>query len=155
MRVSDESQSAEFDVMDYAIRTCGTLRQALENTCRYNWSLHDVAEFELMDDGKTAYFDHYFKNDPKGTNWHAVDFTLASVYAIGLGITGRHWVPKQVCFQHDEPTDIALYQKVFPCMLKFNCERNRLVFESDLLEFPVVGSDQALNLFMTRTDVSM
>lgn len=143
-------EPGEFDVMDYAIRTSSTLRQAFGNARRYNRLLHDVAEFELTDDGKIARFDHYFRNDPNGANWHAADFTLASVYAIGIGITGQQWVPKRVCFQHAEPAEIAPYKKVFPCLLEFNCERNCLIFDSAVLDFPVIGSDPALNTVLTR-----
>lgn len=143
-------EAGEFDVMDYAIRTSGTLRHAFENVRRYNRLLHDVAEFELTDNGTTARFEHYFRDDPKGASWHAADFTLSSVYAIGLGISGQHWEPKRVCFQHDEPADISPYKKVFPCALEFNCDRNCLEFDSAVLNYRVVGGDSALNAVLIR-----
>lgn len=143
-------EPGEFDVMDYAIRTSGTLRQALENARRYNRLLHDAAEFELIEEGSTASFYHYFRDNPKGANWHAADFTLASVYAIGMGITGKNWVPNCVSFQHAEPADLASYEQVFPCQLEFNCARNGLKFDVSILDYPVIGGDPALNKVLTR-----
>lgn len=143
-------EAGEFDVLDYAVRTSGTLRQALENVRRYNRLLHDVAEFNLTDDGKTAQFEHYFRNDPKGANWQAADFTLASVYVVGEGLSREHWVPNRVCFQHDEPAEILPYKNIFPCALEFNCDRNCLEFDSAVLEYPVVEGDPALNTVLVR-----
>ncbi len=143
-------EPGEFDVMDFAIRTSTTLRQAFENAQRYNRLLHDVAEFELADDGKTGCLSHYFRDDPKGACIQAADFTLASAYAIGKVITEQPWVPVRVCFQHDQPADLSAYKTVFPCELAFNCTRNRLEFDSIILDYPVVDCDPALNAVLTR-----
>jgi len=143
-------EPGEFDVMDYAIRTSQTLRQALENASRYNRLLHDVAEFELTDDGKAAHFYHYFRGDPKGASWHASDFTLASIYTTGLALTGKNWAPIKVGFQHAEPENLSEYKKVFPCKLEFNCARNVLEFDASVLDYPVLSSDPALNIVLTR-----
>ena len=143
-------EPGEFDVMDYAIRTSSTLRQAYENSRRYNRLLHDVAEFELTDDGETACLYHYFRDDPKGACWHAADFTLACAYLIGKVITEKPWIPNRVCFQHDEPSDLSAYKTVFPCALAFGCTCNQLEFDSAILDYPVVGSDPALNAVLTR-----
>jgi len=140
----------EFDVMDYAIRTSKNLRLALENASRYNRLLHDEAILELLTDEKYAYFNHYFRTDPRGANWHAADFTLASVVGIGRAITGKQWNARKICFQHAEPKDISEYEQFFCCPIEFNCENNSVVFDKALLDAPIPESDPALNLVLCR-----
>ena len=143
-------EAGEFDVMDYAIRTSDTLRQALLNAKRYNRLLHDVAEFELRVEGRSASFEHYFRDDPRGANWQAGDFTLASVYSVAVAITGQSFTLRGVHFQHAAPADITPYQQVFQCRPSFERSRNRLLFDAAVLHYPVLGGDPQLHKVLVR-----
>jgi len=140
----------EFDVMDYAIRTSQTLRQALENASRYNRLLHDEAIIELVVGEKTAVLKHYFRTDPQGANWQAADFTLASIVGVGRAITGKNWKVNKVCFQHAEPKDVTVYKQYFSAKLEFLCDCNSIEFNKAFLDTPIPKSDPALNLVLTR-----
>ena len=143
-------QAGEFDVMDYAIRSSATLRQALENAIRYNRLLHDVAQFELVEDANTAEFQHYFSNDLSGASWQASDFTLASIVKIGRALTGDKWRHFRINFQHGKPADTSEYEKVFACPLYFNCDRNGVSFDKSLLAAEIAGSDPPLHQLLCR-----
>jgi len=140
----------EFDVMDYAIRSSKNMQQALENAARYNRLLHDEAILELVVGETTATMQHYFRSDPRGANWQAADFTLASILSIGRAITGQEWQVYKVCFQHAEPEDITVYKQFFSCPLEFLCDKNAIEFSKQLLQAPIPNSDPALNLVLRR-----
>lgn len=143
-------QPGDFDVLDYAIRSSTSLGAALDNLCRYNRLIHDVAEINIVHTGEDAILTHRFRHLPTGASLHAADFSLAAIVEMGRQLTGRDWAPRRVRFQHDLSTNVEAYQAVFNTDVVFAAESNQLVFDAAILEWPVQGGDSALNRILRQ-----
>lgn len=139
-----------FDVMDYAVRTAPTLREALERLARYNRLVHDVAAFRIVDAGTIVRVEHGFVSPGHRPCRHASEFTLASLPVVAAQIcAGRSLPVLAVDFTHSAPADPAPYQEVFGLMPRFDAEVAAISFDAARLREPVPGADPGLSRIVT------
>jgi hypothetical protein len=133
-----------FDVMDYAVRTAPTLREALERLARYNRLVHDVATFRIVDTGETVRIEHGFVSPGHQPCRQASEFTLASLPVVAAQIAGSPTLPAlAVEFAHAAPAELAPYREVFGLVPRFGAEVSAISFDAARLREPVPDADPA------------
>jgi AraC-like DNA-binding protein len=75
---------------------------------------------------------------------------LSTMLHVGRQLTGRHWKPRAVRFEHRKPVAIAAQKRVFQAPVHFGCARTELVFDARLLEVPLPKADPALAALLRR-----
>ena len=65
-------------------------------------------------------------------------------------LCGPEWRPTEICLAHDAPADLRAYRKVFRAPLRFDAERNMIVFPAEWLGRPLSASDPALTRLLRR-----
>ncbi|MFN3377112.1 MAG: AraC family transcriptional regulator [Burkholderiaceae bacterium] len=139
-----------FDVMDYAVRTAPTLREALERLARYNRLVHDVAAFHIVDAGATVRVEHGFVSPGHRPCRQASEFTLASLPVVAAQIAGGRALPAlAVEFAHTAPAELAPYREVFGLVPRFGAEVSAISFDAARLREPVPGADPGLSRIVT------
>lgn len=139
-----------FDVMDYAIRTAPTLREALERLARYNRLVHDVAAFRIVDVGTTVRVEHGFASPGRQPCRQASEFTLASLPVVAAQIAGGRALPAlAVEFAHAAPADLAPYRAVFGLVPRFGAGISAISFDAARLREPVPDADPGLSRIVT------
>ena len=75
---------------------------------------------------------------------HVADGALAAIFNIMRDLCGPDWKPTEVWFAHPPPADAGPFQRYFPAPLRFDAERNAVVFAAAWLRRPVLQADQEL-----------
>lgn len=139
-----------FDVMDYAVRTAPTLREALERLARYNRLVHDVAGFRIVDSAQTVRVEHRFAAPGLQPCRHAAEFTLASLPVVASQMMqGRSPAVRAVAFAHPSPAELAPYREVFGVTPCFDAEVSAITFDAAPLQAPVPTADPGLSRVVT------
>ena len=138
-----------FDVLDYAVRTAATLRDALENLVRYNRLVHDTAVFTLTDRRTDSVLEHRFVAPGLVPCRHAAEFTLAAVVQIGNQIVAQPLRPTAVSFMHPTPRSLLVHEQVFGVRPRFDAPASSLVFARSALACEVIGADPGLARIVT------
>lgn len=138
-----------FDVLDYAVRTAPTLRAALLRLARYNRLVHDLATFELVDEGGALRVLHRFAGEGVGPCRHAAEFTLASLMVVGAQIGGQALTAQAVAFAHEAQGDVQAFSDVFGVEPLFGAPVSCLVLAAHRLDQPLPAADPALSRIVT------
>ena len=75
---------------------------------------------------------------------HVDDGALAAIFNIMRALCGPDWKPTEVWFAHPPPTDAGPFHRFFSAPLRFDAERNAVVFAAAWLSRPVLEADQEL-----------
>lgn len=65
-------------------------------------------------------------------------------------LSGKRFQVTEVQFAHRTSSDVRVYSKMFKAPVKFNQEKNLLVFSSDQLNIPIDSSDEHLKRILHR-----
>jgi AraC-like DNA-binding protein len=63
-------------------------------------------------------------------------------------LTGQRLRLKDACFTFTEPEDAASYARTFSCPVRFDHPENALRFDAQLLQLPLVQTEQSLRAFL-------
>jgi AraC-like DNA-binding protein len=136
------------DVLDFAMRSSLTMREALERAARYYALIDDLSELRLEErDGvATLIASRQVASSPRV----ATELLFAMIFARGRQLTGRVWPLVEVRFRALAPKDPAAHARFFGAPVRFGCARNEIVFDAAWLDTPCVEHDAALATFFDR-----
>ena len=142
-----------FDVIDYAVRTAPTLRNALDRLVRYNRLVHDAAVFTLKQGDGTLRIEHAFRTNSAVQSRHSAEFTVASVLVVGSQIAGSKLSALEVDFRHARPSSAAANEELerfFGRAPRFAQPMNAVTIPSAHVDDPVPSADPALSRVIER-----
>lgn len=138
------------DVLDYAVRSSATLRDAFGVLVRYNRLLHDAAEFRVEEDVAEARLVQRFREESAGWSRQVADYSFGGLVTVCRQLVGDDWRPRAVRFRHSRPEGAEAYEAHFGCMPIFDAAMNEIVFERSLLDRPLRTADPYLHRVMRR-----
>ncbi len=128
LRAGEQLESGDLDVLEYAARSCATLREAIQCTGRYMYLMHTAQEALLFERGEHAIWELRITDgvpQPPAAN----DFALAAACSYARRYTGRRNVLSEVHFCHPTATDEAQYARFFDgATIRLGAPHNALVF---------------------------
>lgn len=145
LRAGESIQPGDLDALEYAARSCSTLRESILCTSRYIYLMHTGQEAELIEQGDDAIWQLRITDDvaqPPAAN----DFALAAACVYARHYTGARGRLREVHFRHLEPTDMAEYQRIFDpeATFRFGMRHNAVVFPRADLDAPMSLAHAAL-----------
>lgn len=149
LQAAQRIHAGQFDVLDYAVRTAPTLREALQRLARYNALVHDAAHFDLQPQGQTLRVVHGFAPGMGQPCAPASEFTLASLVVVAGQLAGSPVWPLAVRFAHPAPADVSLHRAVFGQLPAFGAAVSALVFDAAALDRALPGADPGLSRIVT------
>lgn len=137
-------QPGDLDVLEYASRSCDTLRQAILCADRYMRLMHGAQEGVLTEGEDSALWVLRITDgveQPPAAN----DFALASAVMYGRRYTGTEGGVLEVHFRHEVATDAKEYARVFgPAKIVLGAKHNALVLTAEQLNRPMSLANPAL-----------
>jgi AraC-like DNA-binding protein len=130
----------DFDVLEQAVRSCATLREAIELSGRYLPLVHGAQRSHLREEGEHAIWELQSADDVPplpASNDYAVACALALCDRY-LRVRGQAWV-SEVHLRHTTPTSHEAYARVFKgALLRFGRRHNALIFPRGCLDTPML-----------------
>ena len=147
LRAARAVRPGDFDVVEYAACSCGTLGEAILVVNRHIGLLREGADFSLETHGDYCTWKLDMKMKlPRVLN----DWTVAVYGSLIRRLSGRLWKPVEVQVTHSAPADTREYQRSLRAPVRFDCPTNALVFERHWLDARIDGADAQLNDVMRR-----
>ncbi|MET0284988.1 MAG: AraC family transcriptional regulator [Polyangiales bacterium] len=139
-----------YGVLEYAVRSAPTFRDAVLRLARYNRIVHDAAVFQLDESPARARVEHDFRVAGLVQSRHGAEFTLATHILIGSQITATQLRPLAVEFRHARPASIDEHVRVFGVEPRFLERVNALEWPPNAMELAIPQADSALSSVLER-----
>lgn len=78
------------------------------------------------------------------------DAALAKLFNVMRILCGAGWLPSEVQFAHRKPGDVRPYRKFFGAPLRFDCERNAIVFSRNWMARRLLDANAELRRLVQR-----
>lgn len=140
LRAGANLQPGDFAILEYAARSCSTLRNAIDCFARYLALLNEAAELALIEDGDRVTMQHHV-TDGVPQLPAANDFFMAAADTFAKTYCRVYRPPLEVHFMHPEPMYRAAYDRVFQTTVRFGAPCNAFVFARAHLETNLARSD--------------
>lgn len=148
LHAGERIDSADFGVMDHAVRACPDVRRALLCVARYTRLQDDNVEMRLVEDGER--FVWQIRNAVPPVLALTNDFQVTATFMNLRRRLGRREAPLEVHLRHKQATDAAEYVRVFRAPVRLGMPHNALVLPRFLLEQPVPSANpEAFSVFDT------
>jgi len=149
LRCAGLLQPGHMGVVEYGFRKSHSIRQGMERIQRYFRINHDVAGFELSDDGGLYEVQHTL---PAGRSLPraAVDFILATPVRIVRESTAERVGPVKVLLDYPEPADTTALSEWFGAELVFSASKRALIYDAADVEAPLLEADAGLSLVLDQ-----
>ncbi len=148
LRAADAIPLGTIDMLDFAMRSSLTMREALARAARYYALIDDFSELRLEEEGKVARLSvsRQVTSSPRV----ATELLFALLFARARQLTGRPWPLHEVRFREPPPKDDTAHVRFFGAPVRFGCGDNQLIFDAAWLDTPCVEHDAALATFFDR-----
>jgi AraC-like DNA-binding protein len=149
LHAADAVPLGTIDVLDFAMRSSLTMREALARAARYYALIDDLSELRLEEKGASARLavSRQVTASPRA----ATELLFAILLTRGRQLTGRPWPLTEVHFRAAAPrAGGAAHERFFGAPVRFDAFQNEIVFESAWLDTPCVAHDAALATFFDR-----
>ena len=153
--VAEDSDPSKFSVLGYACMTAANVGEALDRLTRF-LSLFlqgETITLELPSDEARLVL-HQTAPRRLGRALSG-ESTMAKIVCtvrvlIGADKGGADWTPAQVSFTHPAPEDLAPFERLFGCEVRFGAPRTELVIPRPMLDIPLAKADPSLSSFFER-----
>jgi AraC-like DNA-binding protein len=147
LHAAEAVQPGDFDVLEYAGRSCATIGEAIEVVNRYIALLRDGAEFHLDRHGARVIWNLTMAIPlPRILN----DWTVAVYVVLGRTLIDDDYAPSEVHVTHARPTDTSEYARILRAPVRFGQSDNRLIMPASFLDRPIRQADARLHAVMQR-----
>ncbi len=147
LHAAEAVQPGDFDVLEYAARSCASFAEIVEVVNRYILLLREGAAFRLEQNGPQCiwHFEMAIRT-PRVIN----DWTVGTYVLLGRALADNADIHTEVHVTHQKPADTSEYERLLRVPVKFGQDQNRLLFPSHVLSLPVRSADPRLHAVMRR-----
>lgn len=150
LHLSERTSPKVFDLLGYVLLNSPTLGEAVGRIVRYHSIWTDGAGYDLEIKGELARLGYHYVNLDAELSRHDCEMTLAITLRFARLATGVDWTPLEVSFKHAAPTDTSEHRRIFRSPVRFSRPANEIIFDSSLLNLPIVEADAALCAVLDR-----
>lgn len=144
LKVARHVRPSTFHVVGYAMSCSATLRRAGERFARYSRIVSDAATVQLLPQEKGMELS--VELNPKGHQpiYHTIDTILAGFHMLGEWILREPIAPMAVTLRHAAPNDVRPYEDVFHCPVRFEQDRNVILYSTETIDKPIPSANEEL-----------
>ncbi len=150
LRIAQQLNLKELDLMGHLLRASGTLAEAYQTMVRYYCLVHDMAALQLEVDSGGARLLHRLPPGLGTLPALLAEFLVATWFRMGRELVGSDWTPRKICFIHAAPRNLAEHRRLFRCPLVFSAEQTELSVPAHALALPVLFADAGLLSVLRR-----
>jgi AraC-like DNA-binding protein len=144
LRAGASAEPGDFDAIEYAARSCSTLRQALECAARYMHIINEAADVSVIDYGDHSLW-RYRVTDGVPQPRAANDFVIVSAARFALRCAKLVKPAREIHFMHAAPSDLGVYSAFSGSVLKFRMPHNGYVMDHETLDAETHGGNARLH----------
>jgi AraC-like DNA-binding protein len=144
LRAGEQVEAGDFEVLEYAARSCPNLRQAIHCVNRYLGLMHDGAQAALVEEGEVAIW-RYRIGDADPQPAAVDDFVVAAAVVTLRRWTGIADLALEVHLQHEEAGDPEAYTRIFRAPVRHGRPYNAVVLPRALLDAPMLRANSGLS----------
>jgi AraC-like DNA-binding protein len=132
--------------LDFAVRSSGTMGEALARIIRYYGFVDDGTALHLETEGDIARLFGVRAVPPPPRA--ATEVLFALIVARGRSYTGETWPMREVAFVQSAPAEPRAHERFFGAKVRFGAARNELVFDARWLDVPCRTHDPDLGRYL-------
>ncbi len=146
LRMSEHRALSDLGRVSLLIAHQPTLRSGLHILSQYRNRINSTLILHIEETREIAILREEFSLRSPRPVRQANDLALGVVVGLCRALNSANWQPEQVCFGYDapEPSELAIYRRIFRCEAVFGSELNGLVVKSSDLDWPNPQADPAL-----------
>lgn len=140
-----ESLSKGFsNILGYVLMNCATLRECWMKYCRYEKIIDStgISDFNIV--GTNAVISNITIDNSLKNNRQFSDFKIAGILSYVKLLCNKNLQLNEVHFAYSRPKDTSQHERVFNCKVSFERPTNALIFNSELLNIPVIEPNKSL-----------
>lgn len=140
------------ELLDYAMLTANTIRDAVMLAARYNWQRDDQLQVSCRVEDQRAILSLGWTHSVSRA---VIDFALGAWFRTHLQPRLEHIGPADCCFRYSQPDTLDLHQRVFAgAKLRFDAAFDGFAFAAHALEALQSGANPRLHqLLCSQLDV--
>lgn len=147
LHTSSFIQPGSYHVMGYIAMSVHTLHEALIKVTLYERLVGDMGTTDIEMEGEQAQIRWHCRYPDQPVRRHLIDNILSSWLCYARWLTGNNnLAPAQVLLEHLAPSaeQVAEYERIFQCPVRFGQPHSALVGAPDLLMLPIRQPDPLL-----------
>ena len=146
LQLAHNRRMANLGPLSIVLREEPTARAALDTLVRYLRLLNASLLTHIEDHADVVIIREEFLTERAGSIRQSIELAVGVMYRILVELLGPTWKPRQVCFSHRPPKDLATHRTHFGRNLEFNSSFNGIVCSArDLTaRLPTVETGMAL-----------
>ncbi len=142
--LGEQATPSHLGIAGFQLATAPDVGSALHSLIRH-LSLHDQSgSAELLTKGGVSSLGWTIHQTEVKSAEHIYDLSMVMACNIMRSLCGAHWEPARVLLSRQQPQDLQPYKRLFHAPVRFNANRNRVVFASRWLSHRLASSDPLL-----------
>ena len=150
LHIGENVDPNAFDVLGYSVINSPTFGAALNRVVRYNFIWTNGSTFEVLNGASTTRVVYKYLDPSLKQRRQDAEMSLAAIASLGRRVTGVEWFPNLVSFEHPAPANTSEHQRIFGCEVLFATENNEFIFDSRVLNLPIIKADPGLCAVLDR-----
>ena len=148
--VGQRASLPSFGLVGFLVQHSPDVGTALRNFVRYlHLHVHGTAP-TLAVNGRRAIFGYEIHQPRVEAVDQLADGALAVGFNILRNLCGPDWMPLEVLFAHPKPKDTSPFSRFFGTSIRFEAERNAVVFSADWLNHRLPSADPELRRLLQK-----
>jgi AraC-like DNA-binding protein len=143
LRAGQSMEAGDLDIVEFAARSCSSLRESIHCCSRYVRLMNEAAEITLVEGGGDALW-RFRTNDGVREPPAANDFVVTSALSFSRRYAGLKEPPIEVHVMHPEPEYAAEYARLLGAHVRFSMPHNGVLFPRQDLDRPMLRAQPAV-----------
>jgi AraC-like DNA-binding protein len=143
-RLACDGEAREAGLIHYVAASSETLGQAMERVQRYS-SIANAGVVLKCSEARNFTIALRYAGVARHSDRQQMEFVVTAFVRFCRGWTNRRLNPIAVHFVHRGPGESSELEKFFGCRVEFGAETDRIIFEKEVTQLPIVTADRYLS----------
>lgn len=144
LELAMQTEFDDFGALGHAQGCAASIEAALRTLHRFIVVFAQESLFDFAIDAHTVMVEYRVVAPTILQRRQDAEFAIASVLRMLNLLTGCSLRPLRMDFEHPRPADTSVHKRLFQCPLYFNQPSNRIHLPADILQLPVLRSNERL-----------
>jgi AraC-like DNA-binding protein len=120
--------------LSFLFLSAPTLDHAFSSFVRYLETMQQAARNTIEVQNGTATFEYQILDHALGVRRQDAEYSLGATYTLAKNFCGGRLPLREVCFEHTQAGDYAVYRDFFGCEVFFEQSSNAITFDAEYLD---------------------
>lgn len=152
LHVGEQTDVKNYGVLGYVTSNSQTYGEALNRLIRYQQIRTNAVRFSMDITGADAHLAYHYliTNVSPQQRRQESEEMISTMLHVGRKITGVEWTPREIHFEHAQPSNVSEHERIFRAPVRFNQPLTKLIFDKSVLELPLAEADLTLGSLLER-----